>query len=343
MGDISIRTQGRAGRITFTRPKALNALSHDMCKALDAALIGWADDPAVTLVVIDAEGERAFCAGGDIAELYGEGRRGNFTYGRNFWRDEYRMNARIGAYPKPVVSLIHGFCMGGGVGVACHASHRLVGESAQIAMPECAIGLVPDVGGSALLARAPGHSGAWLAATGARMGPGDAIYAGFADHFVPQDDWPALIAALCATGDAAPVLEAARPAPGPARLPGLQPQIDRHFALPELARIVSSLSMDDGDFSRETQAAMAKGSPLAMALALEMQRRLGPAADLRTALELEYRVSFRAQEATDFLEGIRAMIIDKDRNPRWRPGLPAPAEISALLAPLGPDSLTFTE
>lgn len=343
MGDISIRVEGRAGRVTFTRPKALNALSYEMCKALDAALVAWASDPAVALVVIDAEGERAFCAGGDIAELYAEGTQGNFTYGRDFWRDEYRMNARIGAYPKPVVSLIHGFCMGGGVGVACHASHRIVGESAQIAMPECAIGLVPDVGGSALLARGPGKAGAWLAATGARMGPGDAIYAGFADHFVPQAGWPALIAALCESGDAGLVLDAARPAPGPARLPGLQPQIDRHFASADLRQILSSLSTDDGDFSRETQAAMAKGSPLAMALALEMQRRLGSAPDLRQALELEYRVSFRAQDATDFLEGIRAMIIDKDRNPRWRPGLPTPAEIAALLAPLGPDSLTFTE
>lgn len=343
MGDISLRVEGRAGRVTFTRPKALNALSYGMCKALDAALVVWADDPAVALVVIDAEGERAFCAGGDIAELYAEGTKGNYTYGRDFWRDEYRMNARIGAYPKPVVSLIHGFCMGGGVGVACHASHRIVGETAQIAMPECAIGLVPDVGGSALLAHAPGHSGAWLAATGARMGPGDAIYAGFADHFVPQADWPALIAALCQTGDAGLVLEAARPASGPARLPGLQPQIDRHFASSDLRQILSSLASDDGDFSRETQATMAKASPLAMALALEMQRRLGPAPDLGAALELEYRVSFRAQGATDFLEGIRAMIIDKDRNPRWRPGPPGPAEISALLAPLGPDSLTFTE
>lgn len=146
MSDISIRVEGRAGRITLTRPKALNALSYDMCRALDAALVAWAGDPAVALVLVDAEGDRAFCAGGDIAELYAEGLRGNFDYGRDFWRDEYRMNARIGAYPKPVVSLVQGFCMGGGVGVACHASHRIVGETAQVAMPECAIGLVPDVG-----------------------------------------------------------------------------------------------------------------------------------------------------------------------------------------------------
>ena len=128
MSDISIRVEGRAGRITLTRPKALNALSYDMCRAMDAALVAWADDPAVALVVVDAEGDRAFCAGGDIAELYAEGLRGNFDYGRDFWRDEYRMNARIGAYPKPVVSLVQGFCMGGGVGVACHASHRIVGR-----------------------------------------------------------------------------------------------------------------------------------------------------------------------------------------------------------------------
>lgn len=345
MSDILIRREGRAGRVTLTRPQALNALSYEMCKALDAALVAWEQDPDIALVVIDAEGARAFCAGGDIAELYAEGTRGNYAYGQAFWRDEYRMNARIGRYGKPVVALIQGFCMGGGVGVACHASHRIVGESAQIAMPECAIGLVPDVGGSALLARAPGQTGAWLGLTGNRMGPGDAIFAGFADYFVPMEDWPEVIAALCATGHPDVVLQAARPAPA-ASLPGLQPQIDRHFSADRLPLIRASLEAEPGDFSADTLKALDRGAPLAQAVALEMLRRLGPRTDLETALELEYRVTHRAQAATDFLEGIRAMIIDKDRAPRWRyrDAREVPeAEVAALLAPLGPETLDFTE
>ena len=225
MNEIDIRIEGRAGRITLSRPAALNALNHKMVQALDRALKDWRNDPRVALVLIDAAGDRAFCAGGDIAEVHAAGRTGDFAFGQRFWRDEYRMNDRIARFGKPVVSLIHGFCMGGGVGVACHASHRIVGETAQLAMPECAIGLVPDVGGSFLLARAPGHLGAWLAVTGARMGPGDAIFAGFADTFVPQADWPALRVALIETGDPASIAVFARTAPE-GRLDALLSQID---------------------------------------------------------------------------------------------------------------------
>ncbi|MDT8855865.1 enoyl-CoA hydratase/isomerase family protein [Paracoccaceae bacterium Fryx2] len=344
MSDIEIRIAGRAGRITLNRPAALNALSEPMCAALDAALVGWQDDPAVELVVIDAAGPRAFCAGGDIAELYARGIAGDHAHGQAFWRDEYRMNARIAEYPKPVVTLMQGFTMGGGVGVGCHASHRIVGDSTQIAMPECGIGLVPDVGGSFLLARGPGRMGAWLGTTGTRMGPGDAIYAGFADVFVPEADWPALTAALEAGGIAA-LDGLVRPAPA-GRLPGLQAEIDRSFAAPTLAEIIAGLAADSSDFAAETRKALARVSPLAAACALEMQQRLGPAPDLRRALELEYRFTHRAQAMGDFLEGIRAAIIDKDRRPRWRHADVAavtPAEIAAMLAPLGPEGLSFAD
>ena len=346
MSDILIRQQGRAGRITLNRPAALNALTHDMCRALDAALISWANDPGVALVVIDAAGDRAFCAGGDVTELYAHGSRGDYGFGRAFWRDEYRMNARIGSYPKPVISLIHGFCMGGGVGVACHASTRVVAENAQIAMPECAIGLVPDVGGTALLARAPGRLGAWLGLTGGRMGPADAILAGFADVHVPQAAWPDMIAALCTTGDFGAVGQAVQIPQAPARLATLLPQIDRAFAATSLQTLRQGLLADPGGFAAETLKAIDRASPLAAATTLAILRHLGPTPTLTEALELEYRFTFRAQKDTDFLEGIRAMIIDKDRTPIWRhslaTGVPDDA-VSALLAPLGPDTLTFTE
>lgn len=341
MSDILLRREGRIARVTLNRPEALNALSYGMCKALDAALVAWASEPDVALVVIDAAGGRAFCAGGDIAELYAEGIKGNFTYGQQFWRDEYRMNDLIGRYPKPIVTLINGFCMGGGVGVACHASHRVAGESAQIAMPECAIGLVPDVGGSALLARAPGRLGAWLGVTGARMGPGDAIYAGFADCFVPEEDWPELIASLEATGDVGEVSRAARPAPA-TTLAALQPSVDRHFQTARLAELHASLSDESSEFASNAVAALRRASPLAVATTLTMQHLLGSEPDLRAALELEYRVTFRAQERMDFLEGVRAMIIDRDRKPKWR-HTGTESEVAALVAPLGSNTLTFPD
>lgn len=345
MADILIRKEGRGGRITLNRPKALNALTYDMCLAIDRALIDWAGDPEVALVLIEGAGERAFCAGGDIAEMYASGTRGDYAYGRRFWRDEYRMNARIAEYGKPVVSFLHGFTMGGGVGVGCHGSHRIVGETAQIAMPECGIGLVPDVGGSFLLATAPGHLGEYLGTTGARMGPADAIVAGFADHFVPEAEWADLKAGLVATGDAAILSDRVRQ-PQEGRLAAHRVEIDRHFAAATLAGIVGSLSADASPFAAETLGALARAAPLSAACAVGMIRRLRGHASMRAALALEYRFTFRSMEHADFLEGIRAAIIDKDRNPRWRhPGPEAVTaeEVDRMLAPLGRDELTFGE
>ena len=182
MSDINIRKIGRTGRITLTRPQALNALSYPMCLAIEDALDAWATDDDVAMVIIDAEGDRAFCAGGDIQEMYDTASAGDFAYGRRFWADEYRMNAKMFDFPKPVATFMQGFTMGGGVGVGCHGSHRVVGESSQVAMPEVCIGLVPDVGGSYILAKAPGHMGEYLGLTAARMSAGDAITAGFADY-----------------------------------------------------------------------------------------------------------------------------------------------------------------
>ncbi|PPB81723.1 enoyl-CoA hydratase [Albidovulum inexpectatum] len=343
--EILIRKEGRAGRITLNRPRALNALTLEMCHAIDAALREWRDDADVSLIMIDAEGERAFCAGGDIQKMYEAGTRGEYGYGRDFWRDEYRMNARLKEFPKPIVSFLHGFVMGGGVGVGCHCSHRIVGETAQIAMPECGIGLVPDVGGSFLLSRAPGRLGEYLGTTGSRMGPADAILCGFADFFVPQDEWPALKARLVSSGDADAVSQAARPAPRPA-LTGLRQQIDGHFGGETFADIIRSLRTDDSAFARETLTALQRVSPLSAACTVEMIHRVRALPGLRHALEMEYRFTWRAMEHADFIEGIRAAIIDKDRNPRWRhegPEAVPAAEVARMLMPLGKDKLTFGE
>ena len=214
MSDLHIRAEGRAGRITLTRPQALNALTHAMVRDIDATLAAWEGDDSVAFVLVDAEGPRAFCAGGDIAEVYASGRRGDFASGARFWADEYRMNARMARYPKPCVALMQGFVMGGGVGISGHGSHRVVGATTRVAMPECAIGLVPDVGASAILAAAPGRLGEYLGLTGHRMGPGDAIRAGFADSFIPEDRWPDLAAAVVDASDPSEAVAAfADPAP----------------------------------------------------------------------------------------------------------------------------------
>ncbi|TCO70571.1 enoyl-CoA hydratase/isomerase family protein [Rhodovulum euryhalinum] len=345
MSDIEIRIEGRAGRITLNRPKALNALTYPMCLEIEAALDRWRADNAVALVLIDAAGDKAFCAGGDIAVMYETGTKGDYAYGQKFWRDEYRMNAKIAEYPKPVVSLMQGFTMGGGVGVGCHGSHRVVGETSQVAMPECGIGLVPDVGGSLILARAPGRLGEYLGTTGRRMGPGDAIYAGFADHFVPEADWPGLVADLVATGEV-DAIESAAQTPQRGDLPPLQGQVDRLFAGETLRDVVSALTADRTDFAADTLNRLSRGSPLAIACTIEMQHRLGPGATIRSALALEYRFTHRAPEHSDFLEGIRAAIIDKDKAPNWRhAGLASVplADVAAMLAPLGPDELNLEE
>ena len=344
--DIDIRIEGRAGRITLNRPQALNAVTYKMCLAIEAALDAWAGDDGVDLVMIDAVGERAFCAGGDIQEMYDTGMAGDFAYGQTFWADEYRMNAKMFAFPKPVVTFLQGFTMGGGVGVGCHGSHRIVCESSQIAMPECGIGLVPDVGGTLLLARAPGRLGEYLGVTAARMSAGDAILAEFADYYVPEAQWEALKAEVT-TGDWEAVDRAAV-APPASDLAAQQGAIDHLFGGETLRDVMVDLAHAPeamADVVAGARKMMGRNSPLAMACAIELVHRARARDDLEHALRNEYRFTARSMEHGDFLEGIRAAIIDKDRNPTWKHASANDVtlvEVARMLQPLGPNEWRMT-
>ncbi len=340
MAEIDIRKDGKLGRITLNRPEALNALTYEMCLAIEKALDVWREDDDVKMLLIDAAGDRAFCAGGDIAEMYASGKRGDFDYGRRFWRDEYRMNAKLFEFPKPVASLMQGFTMGGGVGVGCHGSHRIVGESSQIAMPECGIGLVPDVGGSLILARAPGRLGEYIGTTGARLGADDAIYAGFADYYIPESDWPALTSALVESGDWELIDQAAQ-TPTEGRLKGQEAEINKHFGGETLGDILRSLQTEDSDFTSAAMRSLGRNAPLSMGCTVEIVHRLRGTDDIRRALDLEYRFTYRSMEHADFIEGIRAAIIDKDRKPVWKHKLgdPVDVDVTKMLLPLGADAL----
>ena len=340
MSDIHVRVEGRVGRITLTRPQALNALTTGMVAAIDAAVTAWRDDPAIACVLIDAEGDRAFSAGGDIQEVYRCAKAGDVAFAQGFWADEYRLNVKIARYPKPYIALCQGYTMGGGAGVSLHGRHRVVCESSRIAMPECAIGLVPDIGGTALLSGGPGHLGEYLGVTGHRMGPGDAIRAGFADHFVPREAWADLTARVIETAEADAILAFSRPPP-PSDLEPLQPEIDAAFSAPDLATLAARLEATD--WGRSVLETMAELCSLSMACTLELVRAARTEPGIEAAVRREYRFTSRSIEHGELMEGIRAAIIDKDRAPKWRDTLQTvpPERIAAMLASLGADELSF--
>ncbi|UVC06962.1 enoyl-CoA hydratase/isomerase family protein [Rhizobium sp. TH2] len=327
--DISIRVEGRVGRITLTRPKALNAVNQAIVDGMYAALKRWETDPGIALVLVDAEGEKAFSAGGDLASIYNAAKSGDIESANSFWRDEYRLNAYIDRYPKPYVAVMDGIVMGGGVGVSGHGSHRIVTDNSMVAMPECAIGLITDVGGSYLLARAPGHMGEYLGLTGTRMKGEDAIYAGFADIYVHRARLEDAKAALVAEGDVS-ALSRFEEAPPPSALARDQQVVDRLFAGASVPDIMDALRADASEWALKALNAIEKGSPLSAIMILSAVRDAG---SLERALRNEYRFVSRVLEHGDFVEGIRAIVIDKDRNPTWRyKDIDAvPAELIALM------------
>jgi enoyl-CoA hydratase len=342
--EVIIRKQGRAGRITLNRPHALNAVTHAMALAIEHALLIWRDDPHVALVVVDAAGEKAFCAGGDIQDLYRSGMAGDFEHGRRFWSDEYRLNALIAHYPKPYVALMDGITLGGGVGIGAHGSHRIVTERTMLAMPECGIGLVPDVGGSFILGHAPGRMGLYLGITGMRLKADGAIYTGFADHLVPHERMSDMAAALCESGDASAIADY-RADPDAGNLRSIAHEVDEAFEgtdpVVHLQRLDAASA--DGNWQQDAAKAIRRASPLSVQCTTRIIAAAAGFSDVRDALRQEYRFVWRCMEQGDFLEGVRAQLIDKDRNPQWRHASleEAASDAAAMLAPLGDEELVI--
>jgi enoyl-CoA hydratase len=313
---VLARRMGRMGQIVLNRPRTLNALDLEMIRAIGRALDDWRDDPSVHLVTITGAGDRAFCAGGDIRAVRDAALARDRATIDAFFREEYALNAAIAAYPKPYVALIDGFCMGGGIGLSIHGQIRVASEAAQFAMPETAIGLFPDVGATFSLPRLPGHIGMYLGLTGVRLVGADAVHAGIATHLVPRAAFPDLVMKLAEDGAAALATHAiALPAFG---LAAHREIIDRCFGAGSMDGVIAALATEDSTFTRETQAILARMSPSSMRWSFDIIRA-GAGRTLRQCLDAEFDMVRRVTLHPDFAEGVRAMVVDKDRKPVWGP------------------------
>ncbi len=347
MDDILFERRGAAGIVTLNRPKALNAVTHAMALALRAQLGRWAIDDAVTRIVITAVGDRAFSAGGDIRALYDLGKAGQHDRALQFWRDEYPLNAVIKNYRKPYVALIDGVAMGGGVGVSVHGSHRVAGDRFSFAMPEVGIGFFPDVGATWFLPRMPGELGTYCALTGERFGIADAIKSGIATHRVSSSRFADLLEGLTGTVSVDAVLAAFSEPEEAGHILQHKAAIDRLFAGDMVENILAALDREaasdsaDADWAGKTAATIRTKSPLSLKIALAQVRR-GKDWDFDTCMRMEFRIVSRIIYGHDFYEGVRAVIVDKDNQPRWQPATLADvgeADVECHFAPLGPAEL----
>ena len=329
--EILTKVGDGVGRMTLNRPHAINALSYDMIGLIVDALERWRGDSEVSTVLIDGAGDRGLCAGGDIRALWDNATGGRNADSRVFFRDEYRMNALIARYPKPVVALMTGVTMGGGIGVAGHASVRVVTESSRLAMPETRIGFAPDVGGTWLLARAPGRLGEYLGLNAATMSAADAIEAGFADVFVPEDRLPHLGHALAERADPgspAEIVLLFDETPPASRLSSDREWIDACYSADTVVEITDRLRARSEDRAHAAADELDALSPTALAVTLAAVRAARASASLEEALETEYRTSAWLIGQPDLREGIRAQVIDKDRSPSWTPEIPDAAALA---------------
>ncbi|GLS42505.1 enoyl-CoA hydratase/isomerase family protein [Methylobacterium brachythecii] len=345
--EIILEKRGAAGLITLNRPKALNALTLPMIRAMHAQLQAWETDDAVSRIVIRGTGGRAFCAGGDIRQIYELGKAGRFDETMAFWIGEYQLDAYVKRYPKPYIALIEGVVMGGGVGLSLHGDVRVASEKYMFAMPETGIGYFPDVGMTYSLPRLPGRTGTYLAVTGARVGAGDALALGLATHAAKATDFEAIVDALARGGDIADTLaafEAERPETGP--LVAERSTIDECFSAPTLHDVLGRLDVaasSGASFPAETATLIRSRSPTSVLIAFEQMRR-GIGMSFPEAMLAEFRLCTRVMGGNDFFEGVRSVIVDKDGAPRWQPATIEavdPATIAAAFEPLDGSEPSF--
>ncbi|NSZ03412.1 enoyl-CoA hydratase/isomerase family protein [Agrobacterium tumefaciens] len=318
---VIVEKRGAAGIIRLNRPKAINSLTLPMVRDLFQALQRFEEDADISCVVLTGEGDRGLCAGGDVRIIHDLGKAGDPQV-LDFWREEFPLNYRIARFGKPYIALMDGIVMGGGVGISAHGSHRIVTERTKLAMPETGIGYFPDVGGSWLLPRAPGECGTWLGLTGNVVTAADAIYAGFADYLVPSDRLDGLIQDLSQAADtdsietaiAVRAVEA-----GEGVLSINRDIIDATFRFDTVEEIFEALSARQDAFSRETLEVLQKRSPTSLKLTLKLLRLGRESASLIECLEREFAAGTEILRQHDFYEGVRAALVDKDRNPRWQP------------------------
>ena len=349
--DLIVRREGSVGVIRLNRPKTINAVTLEMFRDVDRALDAFEADPAVGLILLEGAGERGLCAGGDIRALY-ESSQIKGDLGKILWREEYILNARIAKFAKPYVAFMDGIVMGGGVGLSAHGSHRVVTERTKLAMPEVGLGFFPDVGGTWLLSRSPGEIGSYFGLTGQTMNGPDAVYARFADAVVPSGKLAGLREALVGlrAGVNAAEVQAAIDGFSTGETSGpvaaMQPQIDRWFAFDRMQDIVAALQRDGSELAQSTLKTLNEKSPRGMVVALKLLRLARGASSLEQCLVREYRAALEVFASDDFREGVRAAVIDKDRNPRWSPPrIPdvTPEIVAPYFAEIGADELVFDE
>jgi enoyl-CoA hydratase len=336
--DILVTVERGVGLVTLNRPKAINSLNDAMVAGLAHALEQWEHDDSVHTVLLTGAGERGLCAGGDVVAIYHDAKSGG-SASRTFWHDEYVLNAHIARYPKHYVAVMDGIVMGGGVGVSAHAGVRVVTDTTKVGMPEVGIGFIPDVGGTFLLSRAPGRLGLHAALTGAPFSGADAIAMGFADHFVPHDALDAFKAAVIDNGvEAALAAHAIEPPASP--LLAQRHWIDECYAGETVSDILAELRGRDEEPPNDAAKLIESRSPIALSVTLEAVRRAATLDTLEDALVQEFRTSCAALRSHDLVEGIRALLVDKDRNPKWSPATLASCDSAAVekyFAPADPD------